>query len=226
MSETAAKLEAMLVNDVQSRARERKQIEDDKRYVGEHKAKLLQQHDEEADAEVLHWRGKILEALELERGQVQDEYHVRMRAHVPRIGPNWAEAAARAQFVKEDVEAMDPDEILEAYRYAELIKDNIGVYLLGRAGLAQLRKLGDVSGLSPEGAMQAMKENPNIGKAQRAADELTVLYTDDARAKRDEALNALKAIESRLSRPMTQAEKVEFAAKYDFDPRHVDITAF
>jgi len=153
--------------------------------------------DADHAARLVDMRASGQAALDEAREQLANE---RYKIHLPTFTPDqWAEAAARKVFVTEDVGDTDVGELPELHRQAAANADQVGTYLIARAGLKRADAvLDNVQGDTMERAAAA-----------QARDALYSAAFGEAWSAWQKDAATLAALDRELARPRGHVERLE-----------------
>lgn len=144
-------------------------------------------------------------ALEADREAVHTAIYAERLKRGPQGAEAWAEANARAPFVREDLEAMhNPADVVAYYERAKAAGDRVAQWLTVRYGRARL-----------EAGIQERAGSVGLGYDwHRALSALDTAIGDELSAKEQAQLDALHDKEMELHRLRTATEQAELARKY------------
>ncbi|MFZ5919309.1 MAG: hypothetical protein ACOYZ7_20445 [Chloroflexota bacterium] len=157
-------------------------------------------HKRALEAQLAATLAGIREGAEAVLSETERAIEAAYHAELGKVGPQgqeWAEAEARREFVKEDVAALTPAEILERYRAAETAGDRVTAWLLARYGLKELETR---SFENTKGGMEARRALAELRQARYGAIE----------ARRNERLDRLERYRAAMKKPRGAVEEAEY----------------
>ena len=160
-------------------------------------------------------RAEALGLIEASRKQVDIGFYQAVQSLGPQTPQEWAEAAARAQFVRGELATLAPADILDQFTLARDAGDVLGSWVIGTEGLNHLDKL----------ATEATDVSGQVD-ARQVGDSLNQAVYGEAFTTRKTTLAELGDAERELSRPVTPGEKQQwqtgisdtFGVKAEFVP--------
>jgi hypothetical protein len=157
--------------------------------------------DTEAKANEL--RDQAAEIAETRRREIAQTYFEDMRKGEPIGSDGWQAAGVREKFIRQDLQDLNPGEVVLYYLHTQDSKDRVGTYLAGRLGREILRDRVD--------SADPGQADP---KAIQALDDLESLTIGPAREKRDAARSEVDRLLTEITMPRFEVEKARMQKSY------------
>lgn len=122
----------------------------------------------------------------------------------PQGAEAWAEASSRAQFVREDLQGLQPAQIVEQFELARTAGDTVGAWLIARYARQILE-----AGIAERASAQLPAVDWHM-----ALDQIDKATDAELGAEEMKRLRELSRLESELSRTRTKTEEREIARRF------------
>ena len=159
-------------------------------------------------------RAEAQELVEDARKQCDVSFYQATQQLGPQTPEAWAEASARAQFVRLDLAQMAPGDVMGHYNLAKDAGDILGSWLIATEGLSYLDKV-----IAETTSMADQID------ARQAGDNLNQALYGEAYTDRKTALAELDGLSNELQRPITPGEKhqwqTDISDKFGVEAEHV-----
>lgn len=159
-------------------------------------------------ADVEELRKQADEARLSDRSDTLKTYYDAVHTNDPYTSAQWAEAAARRDFVRADLERLPVGELMGYYFHADERGDTVGRFLAATVGREVLQ-----SRLAKVKPLEA--GHSELAEALHDLDAVTV---GEATRRRDADLEEIDRLVAAINQPKTPTDQIALAEKYGIDP--------